>query len=84
MHIPRDIAIIFTKPGVEWMCEEKERINRWLCEQNTLHYLVRFALKHLGHPATPEDAVEVLGDFYEKRGSVLILLDQAVFAHANS
>jgi RNA polymerase sigma factor (sigma-70 family) len=67
-----DIQRIFDKPGRDWTPEERIRVKVWLHEDQQLGYLLRFALRHLGHEATPEDAEDAWGDFYAKRLDAVI------------
>lgn len=64
---PPDIKRIFDKPGRKWTPEERIRVKVWLHEDRQLGYLLFFALRHLGHGATVEDAEETWGEFYVKR-----------------
>lgn len=69
---PPDIERIFDKPGRDWTPEEHIRVKVWLHEDLQLRYLLTFALRHLGHQATTEDAEDAWGEFFVRRLDAVI------------
>lgn len=74
-----DIKRILDKPGRDWTPEERRYVKLWLQEEKVWlpenqqpGHLLFFALRHLGHRATMEDAEDAWEDFYVERFDALI------------
>jgi RNA polymerase sigma factor (sigma-70 family) len=63
---PPDISVIFAKPGRGWSPEERIRVIQWLHEPPQFRYLRTFAKRHLGPPATEDDAQDAWQEFCAK------------------
>src|SRR4051794_28166623 len=64
--IPREIELLFDRPGREWSPAQQGQVKVWLFSE-PLPRILLIVLMHLGPPATPEDAEDTFICFCDKR-----------------
>jgi len=63
IEAPKDLEVIWVKPGCEWTKEEDECVQDWLNSEPQLTQLRVFALRHLTAGSPWQDAEDAWGDF---------------------
>ena len=74
LEAPKEIELVWLRPGCEWAEEHNNRVLTWLNSDPQLTQLLVFALRHLAKPACWQDAQNAWGDFSAKRLEKVITL----------